>query len=100
MTVVSFLDYTHIYIVKSEMGIWIHSLPMKITGHSTITVIRRPSTKSDLLHSLELCEKQLLQAPNIDTIILDGSAVVHMLHPRTARTFQDTVFGSYILFQL
>ena len=75
-------------------------------GHSTIIVIGRkirPSAKSDLLHCLELCEKQLLQAPNVDAIILDGAAAVHMLHPGTARTFQDyadTVFGSYILSQL
>jgi len=72
-------------------------------GHSTIIVIGRkirPSAKSDLL---ELCEKQLLQAPNVDAIILDGAAVVHMLHPGMARTFQDyadTVFDSYILSQL
>jgi len=41
----------------------------------------------------------LLQAP----IILDGAAVVYMLHPETATTFQgyaDSVFGSYILSQL
>ena len=45
----------------------------------------------------------MLHAPNVDAIILDGAAVVHMLHPGTARTFQDyadTVFGSYILSQL
>ena len=63
----------------------------------------RPSAKSDLLHCLELCEKQLLHAPNVDAIILDGATVVHMLHPGMARTFQDyadTVFGSYILSQL
>ena len=45
----------------------------------------------------------MLQAPKVDAIILDGAAVVHMLHPGTARTFQDyadTVFGSYILSQL
>jgi len=37
----------------------------------------------------------LLQAPNVDAIILDGAAVVR---PGTVRTFQDyadTVFGSY-----
>ena len=60
----------------------------------------RPSSKSDLLHYLELHEKQLLQAPNVDAIFLDGAAVVHMLHPGTARTFQgyaDMVFSSYNL---
>ena len=63
----------------------------------------RPSTKSDLFHCLELCEKQLLQAPNIGAIILDGAAVVHMLHHGTARTFQDyadTMFDSYKLYCL
>ena len=63
----------------------------------------KPSEKSDLLHCLELCEKQLLQAPNVDAIILDAATVVHMLHPGMARTFQDyadTVFDSYILSQL
>ena len=62
----------------------------------------RPSAKSDLLHCLELCEKQLLHTSNVDAITLDG-AVVHMLHTGTSRTFQyyaDTVFGSYILSQL
>ena len=38
-----------------------------------------------------------------DAIFLDGAAVVHMLHPGTARSFQDyadMVFSSYILSQL
>ena len=35
----------------------------------------RPSTKSDLLHCLELEEKQLLHAPTVDAILLDGAAV-------------------------
>ena len=63
----------------------------------------RPSARSDLLHCLELHEKQLLQAPNVDAIFLDGAAVVHMLHPETTKTFQDyadMVFRSYILSQL
>ena len=63
----------------------------------------RPSAKSDLLHCLELHEKQLLQVPNVYAVFLDGAAVVHMLHPGTARAFQDyadMVFSSYILSQL
>ena len=62
----------------------------------------RPNTKSDL-HCLELHEKQLLQAPNVDAIFLDGAAVVHILHSGTARTFQDyadMVFSSCIFSQL
>jgi len=49
----------------------------------------RPSAKSDLLRCLELCGKQLLQSPKVDAIILNGAAVVHMLHPEMTRTFQD-----------
>ena len=63
----------------------------------------RPSAKSDLLHCLELKDKQLLQAPVVDAKFLDGAAVVQMLHPGTARTFQDyadMVFNSYISSQL
>jgi len=60
----------------------------------------RPSAKLDLLHCLEFHEKQLLQ---VNAIILDGAAVVHMLHHGTARTFQDyadTVFDLYVSSQL
>jgi len=48
----------------------------------------RPSTKSDLLHCLELHEKQFLQAPNVDAIILDGATVVHMFNPGLFKIMQ------------
>ena len=41
--------------------------------------------------------------PGVDTIIVDGSAVVHLLDPRTAQTFSDytdTVTMPYIDRQL
>ena len=41
--------------------------------------------------------------PEVDAIILDGAVVVHMLHPGTAKTFQeyaDFVFGPYISSQI
>ena len=41
--------------------------------------------------------------PEVDAIILDGAVVVHMLHPATAKTFQeyaDFVFGPYISSQI
>ena len=41
--------------------------------------------------------------PEVDAIILDGAVVVHMLHPNTAKTFQeyaDFVFGPYISTQI
>ena len=40
---------------------------------------------------LELSERQLLQAPNADVIVLDGAAVAHMLRPGMTITFQDYV---------
>ena len=45
------------------------------------------SLGSDLLHCLELHEKQLLQSSDVDAIFLDNAAVVHMMHPGTTRTF-------------
>ena len=48
-------------------------------------------------------EKQLLQTPNVDAILLDGAAVVQMLNPGGAKSFQeysDMVFTSYVLSQL
>jgi len=86
MTEISFLDF--IYLVKPEKGIWIHSLPTKIRPlhHHSHWKEKLDLVQSDLLHCLELCKKQLLQAPNVDAIILDGAAVVH---PGMVRTFQD-----------
>ena len=55
--------------------------------------------KSDLLHCLELEEKQLLHAPNVDAIFLDGAAVVQMLNPGGAKTFQEYAdYGFHSLF--
>ena len=41
--------------------------------------------------------------PKVDVIILDGAVVVHMLHPGTAKPFQEYahfVFGPYIFSQI
>ena len=46
---------------------------------------------------------KLQSAPEVDAIILDGAVVVHMLHPGTAKTFQeyaDFVFGPCISSQI
>ena len=51
---------------------------------------QRIGTKEDLLHCFESCEASKQQStPEVDAIILDGSVVVHMLHPGTAKTFQE-----------
>ena len=61
---------------------------------------QRIGTKADLLHCFESCVASKPQStPEVETIILDGAVVVHMLHPVTAKTFQeyaDFVFGPYI----
>ena len=65
---------------------------------------QRIVTKADLLHCVESCVASKRQStPEVDAIILDGAVVVHMLHPGTAKTFQeyaDFVFGSYITSQI
>jgi len=75
------------------------SIPPSLSAYGKL----RQSAKSDLLHCLELEEKQLLHAPNVDAIFLDGAAVVQMLNPGGAKTFQeysDVVFTPYLLSQL
>ena len=61
-------------------------------------------TKADLLHCFESCVASKPQStPEVNAIILDGADVVHMLHPGTAKTFQenaDFVFGPYISSQI
>lgn len=63
----------------------------------------RLGTKADLLHCLELEEKQSANTPVVDVKLLDGAAIVQMLNPGMARTFQeyaDQVFTSYVSTQL
>ena len=63
----------------------------------------RLGTKADLLHCLQLEETQNNDTPLVNAKFLDGAAVIQMLHPRTAKTFQDyadIVFTPYISSQL
>ena len=63
----------------------------------------RLGTKADLLHCLDLEEKQSVNAPIVDVKLFDGAAIVQMLKPGTAKTFQeyaDMVFVSYMSTQL
>ena len=41
----------------------------------------RQGTKSDLLVSLDTCGKASAARPQVDALILDGAAMVHMLSP-------------------
>ena len=65
---------------------------------------QRIGAKADLLHCFESCvASKSLSTSEVDAIILDGVVVVHMLHPGTAKTFQEYagfVFGPYISSQI
>jgi len=57
----------------------------------------RFGTKSDLLHCIQP-DVSSPPAPHVDAVFLDGAAVVQILNPGTAKTFQDyadTVFVPY-----
>ena len=59
----------------------------------------RLGTKADLLHCLDLEEKQSVNTPIVDVKLFDGAAIVQILKPGTAKTFQeyaDMVFVSYM----
>ena len=59
----------------------------------------RLGSKADLLDCLDLESKQSANTPIVNAKIFDGAAVVQMLNPGTAKTFQeyaDTVFIPYL----
>jgi hypothetical protein len=64
----------------------------------------RSGTKSDIVHCLEeTVKEEESDDHNIDAVVLDGPAIVHMLKPGTAKTFQEyaqNVFVPYIEMQL
>ena len=59
----------------------------------------RIGKKADLLSCLQLEEIQTTSTPVVDAFFLDGAAVVQMLNPGTAETFQEyaeLVFIPYV----
>ena len=65
----------------------------------------RTSTKSDLASCLEelINSRENATHPSVEGIILDGSVIVNMLRPGSAKTFSDyasQVFLPYVAFQL
>ena len=64
----------------------------------------RKGQKADLVQYLEaLQSNRPEEAPNVESIVIDGAVAVQMLNRRTARTFQeysDTVFMPYKTKQL
>lgn len=63
----------------------------------------RLGTKADLLRCIESKESQSESIPVVNAKFLDGAAIVQMLNPGTAKTFQDyadTVFTPYVSSQL
>ena len=60
----------------------------------------RGGQKADLALCLPSTSAEIATQPVADVVILDGTAVVQMLQPRTARTFDEyliTVYAPYIL---
>jgi hypothetical protein len=63
----------------------------------------RLGTKSDLLVCLESVVSSKQDCPTVDAIVLDGAAIVQMLHPAQCKTFNNyaqQVFVPYICSQL
>ena len=60
----------------------------------------RGGQKADLALCLPSTSAEIATQPVADVVILDGTAIVQMLQPRTARTFDEylsTVYAPYIL---
>ena len=63
----------------------------------------RLAVKADLLHCLKSDQTETTSASVVDATILDGAAIVQMLNPGAAKTFQEyvnLVFAPYISTQL
>ena len=61
------------------------------------------STKSDLLVCLESLSEAQSEAPSVTNVVLDGAAIIQMLKPGAAKTFEEyahQVFLPYISGQL
>ena len=61
------------------------------------------AVKADLLHCMKSDQTETKSAPVVDATILDGAAIVQMLNPVVAKTFQEyvnIVFAPYISTQL
>ena len=91
---------------KKGVGIWINFfheiqsvLPALLCGSK-----QQIGTKTDLLHCFDFYVASKPQStPEVDAIIFNGAVVVHMLHPYTAKTFQEYahfVFEPYIFSQI
>ena len=63
----------------------------------------RLGVKPDILHCLKSDQPETSSAPGVDSTILDRTDLFQMIHPGTAKTFEEyvnTVFASYISTQL
>ena len=65
----------------------------------------KTGTKSDLLRCLQevVPTPDSISSPTVEVTILDGAAIINMLLPGTAKTFQDyanDVFMPYVTSQL
>ena len=73
--------------------------PPSLSHHGQL----RQGNKAELVRCLQGTTEVSAESPQVDVKIFDGAVVVQMLHPKTARTFQEytqTVFLTYIQAQL
>ena len=59
----------------------------------------RLAVKADLLYCLKSDQAEITSPPVVDATILDGAAIIQMLNPVAAKTFQEyvnKVFAPYI----
>ena len=73
--------------------------PPSLSQHGQL----RQGNKAELVRCLQGTTEASAESPQVDVKVFDGAVVVQMLHPKTARTFQEytqTVFLPYIQAQL
>ena len=73
--------------------------PPSLSQHGQL----RQGNKAELVRCLQGTTEASAESPQVDVKVFDGAVVVQMLHPKTARTFQEytqTIFLPYIQAQL
>ena len=56
------------------------------------------STKSDLLVCLESLSEAQSEAPSVTNVVLDGAAIIQMLKPGAAKTFEEYTLQVFLLY--
>lgn len=68
------------------------NLPPAISSNGEL----RLGIKSDLLSCIERLSPPTNLLPNVDALVIDGAALVQMLHPQQCKTFDDYAMNVFI----